>query len=444
MVNKKYNNPENELKRDLGFLESVTLVIGMVIGSGIFFKPGVVFKNAGAPGLGILAWVAGGIITLAAGLTIAEIASAIPKTGGLFTYLDELFGGFWAFLLGWVQTFIYYPGSMAALSIVFVTQSTFFINVSPLYQKLIAILVMEFLVLMNIFATKYGGYIQSIATFAKLLPIIAIIAIGLVRGTQGGYMPFIPAGGVYASGFGAAILGTLWAYDGWIGVGNVAGEIKNPVRNLPRAIILGLSMVILVYVLMNVALLNVLPMNSLESSLKPASDAAVSLLGKSGAAIIAGGIMVSIFGALNGYTLTGARVPLAMGERGLMPFSRVFSRVHPRFKTPSDSLILEGALGIVYIATGSFNTLTDLIVFVLWIFFILALAGIFVLRRRYTPEQRPYKVPLYPVIPLIGIVGGIYIVISTVLTQPWNALYGIIITLIGVPVYYLLLKSKPR
>lgn len=438
----KTNDNRGELRRDLGFIESAAIVIGMVIGSGIFFKPGVVFKSAGAPGLGVLAWFAGGIITLAAGLTVCEIAAAIPKTGGLYTYLDELYGSFWAFLLGWVQTVIYYPGAIAAQSIVFATQATLFLNLSPLGQKLLAIGIMCFLTLMNIIATKYGGYIQSAATIGKLLPIVIIVAAGMIWGSSGNFAPLLPSSGNVATGFGAAILGTLWAYDGWISVGNVAGEIKDPARNLPKSIISGIALVVLVYVLINIAMLNVMPMNMLTASEKPASDVAVKLFGKAGGTIISIGILVSIFGALNGYILTGGRIPLAMAERRLMPFSSLFKTVHPKYDTPVNSLLLEGILAVLYILSGTFNTLTDLIVFVLWIFFIMALYGIFKLRKRYPSDKRPFKVPLYPLTPLIGILGGAYIVVSTFVTQTANSLYGIVVTIIGIPLYFLLNRAK--
>jgi APA family basic amino acid/polyamine antiporter len=255
---------------------------------------------------------------------------------------------------------------------------------------------------------------------------------------------FTPMSGSVSStaGFGAAVLGTLWAYDGWISVGNVAGEIKDPAKDLPRSIIFGLVLCIVVYVLVNLALLNVLPMKSIIASGKPASDAAVILFGKGGAAIISAGIMISIFGALNGYLMTGARVPFAMSQDNLLPFSSFLGKVTNGSKTPVNSLIFETILASLYVLTGSFNLLTDLVVFVLWIFFTMAVAGIFILRTKYKDLKRPYKVPLYPVVPIIGIVGGLFIIINTLKTDTANALYGVIITLIGIPVYMYMMKKK--
>ncbi len=427
---------EGGLRQELGFLAAVSIVVGMVIGSGIFFKPGTVIRNAGSGSTALLAWFLGGVITLAAGLTVAEIAAAIPKTGGLYVYLDEIYGEFWGFLLGWVQTVIATPGSVAALAIVFATQANVLVPMGIVAQRLLAIGVMCILIFANIVGTKQGGIIQTVATVGKLIPIITITAWGLLRGGANGSVVGLPAsnGG---TGLGAAILATLWAYDGWISVTNVAGEIKDPAKQLPRAIISGISLVLVVYVLINVALIRVIPAGLLAASTTPASDVATKLFGSRGAQIISASILVSIFGALNGYILTGARVPYAMGQRGLLPGSRYLG-LHPRYQTPSNSLILIGILATAYIIAGSFDRLTNLAVFVLWIFFVMALFAVFVLRARQPDLPRPYRVPLYPLVPLIGIAGGMYILVSTLITSTMDALLGIGIAIIGIPIYLIL------
>jgi basic amino acid/polyamine antiporter, APA family len=431
---------EKTLKKSVTFIEAVAIVIGMIIGSGIFLKPGIVFNNAGSPIMGILAWVAGGIITLASALTVAEIAAAIPKTGGLYVYLEELYGEAWGFLLGWVQTVISYPASGAALAIAFATFTTFFIPMNATQQKLLAIAVLVFVIIMNIIATKYGGIIQTISTIGKLIPIAAIIIFGLMNGKVHDFssVQLVAKG----AGFGAAILGTLWAYDGWIGVTNMAGELKNPAKELPKSIILGVTSVLFVYVILNFAMLNVMPIGKIVSSARPASDIAVVIFGNGGAAFITAGIMISVFGAMNGYLMTGARVPLAMGERKQLPCADQLGKINKKFGTPANALLLEGALAIVYILTGSFNTLTDLLVFVLWIFFVMGVYGVFLLRKKVPAEKRPYKVPLYPITPIIGIFGGIYILYSTIASAPLRSMIGIGITLIGLPIFYYLKKKK--
>lgn len=434
-------NPPKTLKREIGFLEAITVVIGMVIGSGIFFKPSIVFRNAGSPMIGILAWVAGGIITIASGLTIAEIASAIPKTGGIFVYLKELYGEKCAFLFGWVQTVIYVPGSVAALAIVLATQATNFVPMSGLEQKLFAILMLLIITTANILSTKLASKIQFVATIAKLIPLLIIIALGLIKGTAHSFS--MPAGSTSAgAGFGAAVLGTLWAYDGWVSVSNMGGELKNPKKDIPRSIIVGLTITIIVYVLFNLAIINVIPMAAVISSNTVASDVASVLFGKSGSLFISAGIFISIFGALNGYLMTGVRIPFAMGQDKLLPFDKFLGKVNQKYQTPLNAYILEVVLICIYIFSGSFNTLTDLVVFVLWIFFTMAVAGIFLLRTKHKELERPYKVPFYPVVPLIGIIGGLYILFSTLLTDTLKALIGIGITLIGLPVYWYIKKQK--
>ena len=405
----------------------------MIIGSGVFLKPGIVLLNAGSPVLSILAWVAGGVITLASALSISEIASRMPRTGGLFAYLEELYGKRWGFLLGWVQTVISYPASIAAQAIAFSTYASFFVPLGTWAQKGLAIAVMAFLLIMNIIATKCGGVIQTIATVAKLIPIAAIILFGFFSPAAPGFgaLPAFSQG----AGFGAAILGTLWAYDGWIGVTNMAGELKNPKRQLPKVITVGVIFVIAVYALINLAIFRCLPYEQIMASETPGADAAVVLFGAGGAAFIAAGIMISVFGALNGYLMTAARVPFAMGERKQLPFSKLWGRLHPKLGTPANSLILESALATIYILTGSFNTLTDLLVFVLWIFFTLGVFGVFLMRKRYGVDNEGYKVPLFPLTPIVGILGGLYILGSTVVSEPLQSLIGVALTLIGIPVY---------
>lgn len=387
--------------------------------------------------MGIMAWLAGGAVAMASALTISEIATAIPKTGGVFAYLRELYGERLAFLFGWVQSLIYVPGSLAALSVVFVTQATFFVPLDLSGQRVLAMAMILTLVIINIISTKLGSHVQIFATVGKLIPIGIIIMFGLMSGSSGGVRAVTtPIGSVTGmAGFGAAMLGTLWAYDGWVGVTNIAGELKRPGRDLPKAIIIGLTTIISIYVLFNTALINVIPADILSKSATPASDVSVALFGASGAGLIAGGIMVSIFGAMNGYLMTGVRIPYAMGENGLFPYADKISKLSDKGATPVNALLFEGLLACLYVLSGSFDLLTNLAMFVVWIFFIITVAGIFKLRTSLKHLERSYRVPLYPLVPLIGILGGLYIVISTLVTDIATAGFGIAVTLTGIPVY---------
>lgn len=430
------------LKKQIGLLEAITMVIGIVIGSGIFFKASTVFKNAGTPKLGILAWIAGGIIALASALTVAEIAAVIPETGGMFIYLKKLYSEKWAFLYGWVQTLIYVPGVAAALSIVFVTQATYFTPLTQVQQKILAIFMLFFIMFINVLSTKLGSKVQLISTFAKLIPIFVIIIFGLVKGQAHGLSVPPSNVSVSAAGFGAAILGTLWAYDGWVAVGNMAGELKNAVKDLPRSIIIGLSVTIVAYILINMAIINIMPLSAVTASNKAASDAAVILFGNVGSGFIAAGIMISIFGALNGYLMTGVRIPFAMAQDNLFPFAKFFGEINSRFETPINAFLVEVIIAALYVLSGSFDTLTNLAVFSVWIFFVMTVAGIFILRKKHKDINTSYKVPLYPVTPIIGILGGIYIIISTLITSTGYAVWGIVITLAGLPVYSYMKRSS--
>jgi len=433
---------DQSLKRSVTTMEALSIVVGMIIGSGIFLKPGVVLASAGSPLGSILAWVAGGVITLASALSVAEIASVIPKTGGLYVYLEELYGEQWGFLFGWVQTIISCPASIAAQTIAFATYAGYFIPLTDMGRQVVAISSLAFVLIMNTIATKCGGVIQTLATIGKLVPVVAIIGFGLFSGSAPGSegVPQLISG----SGFGAAILGTLWAYDGWVSVTNMAGELKDPKRQLPRVISLGVVFVILTYVAFNLAIFRTLPYHQIVGSATSGTDAAIALFGSAGAAFITAGIMVSVFGSLNGYVMTGSRVPLAMSRRGQLPFAKTLGKVHPKLRTPANALLLESAIAVLYILSGSFETLTDLIIFVLWIFFTMGVVGVFILRKKFPKSKDTYKVPLFPFTPIVGIIGGGYILGSTLLSQPVQSFVGIGITLIGLPVFYYLNGRKGR
>ncbi|MFD2876676.1 APC family permease [Paenibacillus rhizoplanae] len=301
-------------------------------------KPGIVLNNAGSPWMSILAWGVGGIITLASALSVAEIAAAIPKSGGLYTYLSELYGGVFGYLLGWVQAVISYPASVAALAIAFATYSGYFLPLSAWQQKLLAVGILAFILLMNVIATKFGGIIQTVATVGKLIPVAGIVGVGLFSDLAPGFGGIGTAAA--GAGFGAAVLGTLWAYDGWISVTNMAGEIKDPARTLPKVISIGV--IFLLSLCMCCSILRCFRRCPMTRLCRPRLREPMRLRLCSVAAaepFITAGIIVSVLGALNGYLMTAARVPQAMGERGQIPFSRVLSSIHPKFQTPANALV---------------------------------------------------------------------------------------------------------
>ncbi|HMM19877.1 MAG TPA: amino acid permease [Selenomonadales bacterium] len=424
------------LKKQIGLFQATFLVVGIVIGSGVFFKPSAVFGNTGAPGLGIAAWVAGCLLTIAGALSISEIGAAIPKTGGLYIYLKELFGKKWAFLLGWVQVLIYYPGISAALAVVLATQSTTFIPMTDGQQKILAVSLILFLMVVNLISTRVTAKLATVFNVAKLIPIFVIVICGLAMGNAHSFTPFM-AEKSSAGGFGAALLGVLFAYEGWVAVANMSGELKNPTKDLPKAIVLGLSIVTIAYIGVNLAILNTMSVEQIAASKKVATDASVFLFGKVGEVLIATGILISITGCLAGFLLASGRVPYAMAQDDLILAKDFFAKVDDRSGTPANAVIFESVLACLYALTGTFDTLTDLSVFVMWMFFILGIGGVFVLRRRRQDLVKPdgYKVPFYPITPLFGICGAIFVVLNTLATGATTALYGVAVTLLGFPVY---------
>ncbi|MBW9158764.1 amino acid permease [Clostridium tagluense] len=430
---------KSTLKKEIGLLAASAVVIGMVIGSGVFFKPTAIYTATGAPGLGMIAWIIGGLITIAGGLTAAEVAAAIPKTGGMIVWLEETYGEVWGFLLGWVETVISFPANIAALGIIFATQAVSLLGLGDEMLIIIAIISIIFLIVMNCLGAKVGGNIQTVFTIGKMVPILAIIVFGFING-NGGVVRLFPvsiATHPIATSLGSALLATMFAYDGWIHVGNIAGELKNPKKDLPKAIIGGLLFVMAAYILINMAYLFVLPASALAATKTPATDVATLLFGAAGGKVITVGILVSIFGTLNGNILTGMRVPYALALENKLPGSKWLSKLTPKTSTPINSGILIGVIAIVMTLSGNFNQLTDLLVFVLWIFYVMTFIAVMVLRKKKPDLIRPYKVPLYPVIPIIAIVGGLYIIINTMFTQPLNAGLGLVVTAIGLPIYYM-------
>ncbi len=432
---------ENQLKKDIGFTTALSIVVGSVIGSGVFMKPGAVIESSGSSTMALLAWFLGGLLTLASGLTIAEISAQIPKTGGLYAYLEEVYGKFWGYLSGWVQTIIYGPAIIGALGLYFGSLVAHLFSLDGHWDLFIGIGAVTFLTLINSLGTKYGGFIQTLFTVGKLIPIALIIIFGIWKGKS----PVLGMeSGVSAeAGLGVAILATLFAYDGWLLVGSVAGEIKNPAKILPRAIIIGLLMVTVIYLSINIALLHVLTPDQVVSLGENAAGTAATLLfGDLGGKLISIGIIVSIFGTLNAKVLSFPRVPYAMAERGQLPGARYLARIHPKFKTPVIATLSQVLLAIVLMIISNPDKLTDISVFAIYLFYAQAFFAVFLLRKRNAGKSRPYSVPLYPLIPIVSILGTLFILVSTVLNDPKGTLLCIAITLAGLPLYWWLKRSE--
>ncbi len=424
--------------RSLGFFAALSTVTGTVIGSGIFFKVPAVVKATGSVSLATFTWLLAGIITICAGLTAAELAAAYPQTGGLTLYIGKAYGNLWGFLAGWAQSLIYFPAQWAAAAIAFATQFVGLFGLSDHWLPLIGIAVTFFVLATNFISAKAGGWVSSVALVVKLVPIVAIVALGFTHPGDPQFRLFpvtAGAGHHFWTALGSGLLATMFAYDGWIHVGTMAGEMKNPQKHLPRAIFLGLGLVTIVYLLINLVFLYVAPLTTVAQDLNISSMVAHIVFGPLGGKIITVGIMVSVYGALNGFTMTGIRVPYVMGYLGYLPFSRAFRSLN-RGGVPMVGGILQFIVATLMILSGTFDTITNMLVVVIWFFYLLCFAAVFVLRRHNPTLVRPYRVPGYPLIPIIAMVGGIFIIVTTVLTQPIITFIGVLVTLAGLPIYY--------
>lgn len=432
------NSNQQELRKSIGFSAAVSTVVGILIGSGVFFKPQAIYSATnGGPGLGILAWLIGGLITIAAGLTAAEISASIIKPGGFMVYLEEIYGERIGFLTGWMQVILFVPAIVAALGIIFAQECVSLLGLNnELYIIAIAIGIIVFIVLLNSLGAKFGGAIQTVSTICKLLPLAVIIIFGLMKGNSSQSMmtPLVGESVNIVSALSQVLIATLFAYDGWINVGALAGEMKNPSKHLPMAIVGGISLVMAVYLVINVAYLRVVSASDMALVSAPATLVANKLFGDSGAKIISIGILISVFGTLNGFILTGGRIPYTMASENRIPFSKVFCKLNSN-GVPLNGTWLIVVLSIIYSLSGQFNLLTDLAIFVMWIFYTMLFVGVMKLRKTHPKMERPYRVPLYPLIPIVATVGGIFVVVSTLITQPKNSIVGLLITLIGLPVY---------
>ncbi len=436
------------LNQTIGFTAALATVMGTVIGAGVFFKADPVTHATGSTGLTMLAWLVGGLITICAGLTAAELAAAIPETGGMMRYIDHTYGSLAAFLLGWAETTVYFPANIAALSIVFATQCINLFSWSAHWQIPIAIIVGLSLTILNFFGSRVGGLFQSFTTVFKLIPLAIIIIFGLIHpGSNAVHVSLFDVtrsngSGSFLSALGSGVLATLFAYDGWIHVGNIAGELKHPERDLPRSILIGLTGTMVVYLLVSAVFVLVLPINQIAGNPNAASEVARVLFGGVGGKIITIGILISVYGGINGYTMTGMRIPYAMALENRLPFSRQL-RSLSKTGAPVVSGLVQISIAIVMMFMGGFNTLTDMLVVVIWIFYILTFIAVFILRKREPDLPRPYRTLGYPVVPVIAILGGIFIVVNTLFTQTMLTLIGIGITLLGLPFYYYLKNKYP-
>ena len=438
-----------EMQKTMGAAVALSMVVGCVIGSGVFFKPQAIYTaTGGAPGIGIISWVIGGLITLCAGLTVAEIAVVIPKTGGMMVYLEEVFGEKVGYLAGWMQSVLFFPGTAAALAVAFGNQLSELLG-HPGWAVGIAIVDIIVVAIINNVGSKAAGLVQNLATVGKVIPLVLIAIFAFVKGsgTNPILTPMVGEGLSTGTVLGSVLISILFAYEGWINVTPIVGEMKDPGKDLPKAFAGGILIIMAIYLLVNVAYLWVLPADQLAQFSSPAVAVAEVIFGSIGGKIIALGILISVFGALNGFLLAGSRVVYTLGVQGTIPGYKFFGKLN-KSDVPGNGVILVAFLACIYALTGQFNLLTDLATFTGWLFYVMTFIAVIILRKTKPDVERVYKVPLYPIVPAIAIIGGGFVLVNQLFMAGSGprtiALAGIAITLVGLPVYMIMSKKKAQ
>lgn len=418
--------------------------IGSMIGSGIFIVPAMIASQLQSTSLIIGVWVVGGIVSMFGALAMAELGALMPKAGGQFVYLREAYGPLWGFLYGWGGFIVIISASISAIAVGFATYLGYFFPLSPSEIKVVAIASILLLTAMNCFGVKLGALVQNGFTFLKIAAFVLLVVLSLVLsgGSVSNFSPVLPE--MHWSGLigplGLAMVAVLWSYDGWIEITFVAGEVKDPQKNIHRSLILSTAVVIVIYTLVNLAYIYVLSVGKIAQSQLVASDAATVLLGPFGASAIACAVMIATFGANNGFVFTGARIYYAMAKEGL--FFKSLGKIHPVYGTPIASLAGQGVWSSLLVLTGSYDQLTTYVVFVSWIFYAMSCIAVFILRKRKPGLARPYKTWGYPWTPGLFILFATFLVANTILENPDDSLIGTAMIVLGIPAYFYWSKKK--
>jgi basic amino acid/polyamine antiporter, APA family len=443
------------LRRALGPWTTVAIIMGTVIGSGIFLVPTDMVKAVGSPGAVFAVWIFGGVLSLFGALTYAELSAAMPEAGGEYAYLTAAYGPFFGFLYAWTQTWVAKSASIAALATAFYSyladflpslQTPLYVIPWPIgpgggpleirYGQLLAIGLILFLSAVNYRGVRAGGRVQVAVTALKVILIAGVIAAGLfsreahAANLASSASP-IPGG---IAGFFVALVAALWAYDGWNNAGMLGSEVENPQRTFPLALIAGVSAIIGVYLLTNLAYFSVLNAGEVASSDRVAADMMRRIAGSNGAAAVSVAAMISIFAALNGSILSGSRVPYAMAEDGY--FFRRIGEVHPVYRTPASSILLLGVWSSLFVLSGRYSDLYNAVIFPSWILYGMTAAAVLVLRRRRPDLERPYRTWGYPWVPLTFVGVTLLLLYRTLISAPRASGIGLVVIALGVPFYF--------
>lgn len=434
-------------RRALGPFDATMVVVGGIIGSGIFILPSLVAQRLSTPGFVLAAWIAGGAIALAGAFAFAELATLFPRAGGEYIYLREAYHPLVAFLFGWASLVMIQGGGLAAVSITFAQYALRLIGRSTAHAAAWGAAAIAVVAAVNYTGVKPGSRLLNLLVLLKMAALAALIAGGLLLPRSAAAPGGIPAVPLHAGllPFGAALVPILFAYGGWQSVNLVAEETREPRRTLPFALMAGTAIVIAAYVLANVVYLVVLSRPGLAATATPAADAARRIFGPGADRLIAAAITVSGFGFLDLTLLAQTRIYYAMGKDGV--FLPALAHLHPRFQTPALAIFLQAAWGIALVLTGTYGELVDSVVFGDWIFFGLTVAGVFLFRRRFPPATREpgaFLTPGYPWVPALFVAVAAWVVASAVRTSPGRSLFGTALLATGVPVYFFFARRVAR
>ena len=444
-----------ELARDLGVSHAVAIVVGTVIGSGIFLVPTEMMQAVGSAKIVYLVWLVGGLLSFFGALTYAELGAMKPQASGEYVYIRDAYGQLAGFLSAWTWFLIAKPATIATLTtgivrvlgtfpaFAFLSNNAIRTPFTINYGQLLAIAATVLITFLNYIGIKRAGEFQLIFTLLKVLTILAIVAAGFSYsgGTWANFTGSYAGAKGGIAGFMAALVAALWAYDGWNDLNMVAGEIRKPERDIPIALIAGVAIVGVLYVLVNAAVQYVLPASAVGATQRPASDAMALVLGPIGAGIVSAGMALSMFVALNGAIMSGARVPFTMSRDGY--FFSALGQVHPRFHTPSAALLVQASLGIILLLLGgSFRQFFSLTIFSEWLFYMLTASTIFVFRLRDPDAPRPYRVWGYPVVPLLFVLASGVLLYYTFADNVRNSALGCLVILAGIPVFHAFARRR--
>jgi len=449
------NQPRPELARDLGLSHAGAVVVGTIIGSGIFLVPSEMMQAVGSARLVYLAWVVGGLLSFFGALTYAELGAMKPQAGGEYVYVRDAYGPLAGFLYGWTWFLIAKPASIATITtgLVRILGSfpafSFFSHTcishpfTVNYGQLAAIGATVLVSWLNYIGVRRAGDFQFLFTLLKVAIILGIVAVGFSYsgGTWANFATEFTGAKGGVAGFFAALVAALWAYDGWNDLNMVAGEIRNPQRNIPLSLIWGVAAVGALYILVNAAVQYVLPAAAVAASERPASDAVALVLGRAGASLVSAGMAVSMLVTLNGTIMSGARVPFAMARDGY--FFKTIAEVHPRFRTPWVAIIVQCGLAIALLLLGgSFRQFFSLAIFAEWMFYMIAGSTVFVFRWREPYAERPYRVWGYPVVPAVFVLVSAALLYYTFTDNLKSSVGGCLAILAGVPIFYFFARRR--